>query len=226
MAVAYLGEQLSPSIVSYREACSVPSAGDLMDVFPCSDEQATIVIGDVCGHDAQAREHARYLRLAVRALAGDHSPARLMESVNRAFCRRVRDVGDDRFASLFVARLAKGRLTYASAGHDLVLLMRAGGQHGHLEPTGGIVGINEIERYGERTLAVAPSDWLILVTDGITDARDARGAFFGTAGVVRNAMSAIAAGTDDPATHILEAARTHCGDLFIDAASVLYVRFS
>jgi serine phosphatase RsbU (regulator of sigma subunit) len=225
MAVAYLQHQPSPRIMSYREARSVPCTGDLTDVFPSGDASATIVIADVCGKDDQAHGHARYLRNAVRALADVYSPAGVLDRVNHAFSGRITDFGDDRFASIFVATLTGRRLTYASAGHDFALLIGSDGRHKHLPPTGVIVGVRGSESYGERTLNVGAADWLVLVTDGITDARDATGAFFGTGGVARNALCAVGSGKDDPAAHILEAARKHGGDRFIDDASVLCVRF-
>jgi len=89
-----------------------------------------------------------------------------------------------------------------------------------------IVGVNGAEQYGERTVGVASTDWLVLVTDGITDIRDARGAFFGTGGVARSALAAVRAGMDDPAAQILGAARKHGCDRFVDDASVLCVRVS
>jgi serine phosphatase RsbU (regulator of sigma subunit) len=226
MAVAYLQDQPSPRIMSYRQAHSVPCTGDLTDVFPCGDESAVIVIADVCGKDEQAHGHARYLRHAVRALADEYSPAGVLDRVNDAFSRRIADFGDDRFASMFVATLTRRRLAYASAGHDFALLIGTDGQHRHLPPTGVIVGVNGAEHYRERTLSVASPSWLVLVTDGITDARNAKRSFFGTGGVVRSALSAVRTGMDDPAAQILEAARKHGGGRFIDDASVLCVRFS
>jgi serine phosphatase RsbU (regulator of sigma subunit) len=108
----------------------------------------------------------------------------------------------------------------------LALLISANGENRHLPPTGPILGLNAAEVYRERTIDVAPGDWLILATDGITDARDAQGAFFGTSGVVRSALSAIEAGVDDPAAGILGAAWVHGRGRFVDDASVLCVGFS
>jgi serine phosphatase RsbU (regulator of sigma subunit) len=226
MAVAYLQQQPSPRIMSYREAQSVPCTGDLIDVFPSGDASATIVIADVCGKDDRAHGHARYLRNAVRALVDEYSPAGVLDRVNLAFSRRIADFGDDRFASIFIATVTGRRLTYASAGHDFALMIGAGGRHKHLPPTGVIVGVRASEQYAERTLSVAAPDWLVLVTDGITDARDAKGTFFGSGGVARNALRAVASGKDDPAAHVLAAAQTHGGGRFIDDASVLCVRFA
>jgi serine phosphatase RsbU (regulator of sigma subunit) len=225
MAVAHLQQQ-SAARITHREARSVPCAGDFTDVFPYAADRANIVIADVCGRDARAQAHAAYLRQAVRVLANDHVPASTLESVNRAFCRRIADFGGDHFASLFVAALQGRHLTYASAGHDFAMLISANGQHRHLPPTGVVVGINELDRYHDRTVAVTPGEWLILVTDGVTDARNAEGEFFGTRGVVRTALSAIEADLDDPAARILEAAQKHSRGRFVDDASVLCIRFS
>lgn len=226
MAVTYLQDQPSPRVMCYREAQSVPCIGDLTDVFPCGEDGAAIVIADVCGNDERAQGHARYLRHAVRALVEDYSPAGVLGRTNRVYSRRIAEFGDDRFASLFVATTRGRRLTYASAGHDFALLICADGRHQHLPPTGVIVGVGESEHYGEISHRVAPSDWLVLVTDGITDARDRKGHFFGTGGVVRSVHRAIKDGVDDPATQVLEAARKHGGGRFVDDASVLCVRFT
>jgi phosphoserine phosphatase RsbU/P len=226
VAVTYLQEQPSPYFMRYRKAQSTPCAGDFIDVFASAGQRANIVIADVCGRDMRARGLARYVRHVVRALAEHDSPAAVLECANLALCRRVADVGDDRFASVFMGTLSGRRLTYASAGHDFALLMSAGGAHRHLEPTGAVIGVIGAERYQERVLDVAPGDWLILVTDGITEARDARGKFFGTYGVVRNARWALEMEFDDPAARILDAARRHGRGGLTDDASVLCVRFS
>jgi sigma-B regulation protein RsbU (phosphoserine phosphatase) len=226
VAVTYLQEQPSPYFMRYREAQSTPCAGDLVDVFASPGRRANIVIADVCGRDMRARGLACYLRNAVRALAEDNSPAAVLECANLALCGSVADYGDDRFASVFMATLSGRWLKYASAGHDLALLMSADGGHRHLAPTGAVIGVIDAERYQERMLVVAPGDWLILVTDGITEARDARGKFFGTYGVVRNARWALEREFDDPAARILDAARRHSRGALTDDASVLCVRFS
>jgi sigma-B regulation protein RsbU (phosphoserine phosphatase) len=224
MAVAYLQEQPSPRILRYREARSSPCVGNITDVFPCAGGRATMMIADVGGHDSSAERYASYLRYAIRALADDYGPARVLERANRAFYRRLAGDEDNRFARAFVATLTGRWLTYAFAGHDCALLLRPNGQRHDLPPTGLVIGRNETEGYRERVLTVAPGDWLVLVTNGVTNARDDAGAFFGSHGIAQNAHSAIAAGFDDPASWILERAQKH--GRFNDDAAVLGVRFS
>jgi phosphoserine phosphatase RsbU/P len=219
MAVANFRDEPSPRLMHYREARSVPCLGDLIEVVPSTVEGTNFAIADVCGRDTQAQGHARYLRRSFRSLADNHSPAKVLELMNNGFCDRVAGFGDDRFAAVFAATLAGRSLTYASAGHDFALLINANGRHRHLAPTGMLIGVRGAQRYVERMLDVAFGDWLVVVTDGITDARDARGAYFGTSGVVRSAISAIRLAVDDPAMRILEQAQTHaCGGLVDDAS--------
>jgi sigma-B regulation protein RsbU (phosphoserine phosphatase) len=200
--------------------------GDLVDVFPSTGKRENIVMADVRGLDARAAEDARYLRYAVRRLADLHSPGSLLECLNLVFHRRVADNGAGNAAGLFLAVLQGGSLTYASAGHEFALLMHANGRHQRLPLSGRMLGIKAEQPFTQKSIAVAPGDWLVLVTRGITHALDAQGALFGVAGVERSARSAIKAGVDDPAAWILNAARTHglCGSF--DDGSVLCVCFA
>jgi serine phosphatase RsbU (regulator of sigma subunit) len=215
-----------PHISCYREAQSIPCAGELIDIFPSMGNRTNIVLVSVWGRNQQAEGHARYLRHVVRTLVDLHNPAGLLECANLAFHDRNAGHGNDCFASLFFASLYGTHLTYASAGHDFALLRRANGRHRRLPPTGKILGIKPSKRFGEVTIAVAPRDWLVLASDGITNARDRGGATFGDDGIVQSALSAIRNGLDDPAAHILAAAKAHCSSGAVEGASVSCVCFS
>jgi sigma-B regulation protein RsbU (phosphoserine phosphatase) len=214
------------NVVCFREACTRSSAGDLIDVFLSTGKRTNIVIANVSGRDAQAQGHAHYLRHVIRTLADLHSPGSLLEWLNIAFHRRLADFGTERSASLFVAALHDRCLTYASGGLGLALLIHANGQHTRLPLAGTMVGVKTPQRFRERSIAITSGDWLVLVTSGITRARNAQGTLFGARDVARNMFSAIRAGVDDPAACILDAARSHCGDGSFSDASVLCVRFS
>jgi sigma-B regulation protein RsbU (phosphoserine phosphatase) len=225
-ALEYLPDQRSTSIMYSREARARSSGGDLIDVFPSTGKRANIVMANVRGLDARAAEHARYLRHAVRRLVDLHLPGSLLECLNLVFHRRVADSGGDCSAGVFIAALQGGRLTYASAGHEFALLMHANGRHYRLPLPGRMLGIKAAQRYTQKSIAVVPGDWLVLVTGGITRALDAQGVLFGLGGVERSTLSAIKAGVDDPAGRILDAARAHARGGSFDDGAVLCVRFS
>jgi len=217
-------------------ACDTPNwrassrdfgSGDIAEVFPSANGCITVVVADVSGHGPLAARYAFYLRNALRALMGETSPARILERINREFSRHLMDGRlNELFASMFFASVNADRvLTYASAGHDVgILISHDGRMHRHLRATGMLLGVDAGERYDEVALDVQPGDCLTLVTDGITDARNARGAFFGTAGVARSAMRAVRSATHDPAAAVLSAARDFTGGTFADDASVVCVR--
>ncbi len=92
-------------------------------------------------------------------------------------------------------------------------------------PAALLLGVRGDAQYDEISLEAFPGECLVLATDGVTDARDRRGQFFGSRGVAGSAMRAIGGASDDPATVVLDAAREHAGGMLIDDASVLCVRF-
>ena len=75
-----------------------------------------------------------------------------------------------------------GEVCYANAGHEPPLLARRDGTIDSLQPTGPILGAVEGARFENRRLFISPGDWLMLVTDGVTEARDATGEFLESAG--------------------------------------------
>ncbi len=118
---------------------------------------------------------------------------------------------------------ATGRLRYVNAGHPEPLLLRdgrvvkslAGGRRRPfgLETSGFRVGEEELE----------PGDWLALYTDGVTEARDAEGLWFGEERLVEFLTRAAADGLPPPETvrRLMRAVLDHQSGLLQDDASVL-----
>ena len=89
-----------------------------------------------------------------------------------------------------------------------------------------MVGVEPAQRFTKRSVAVSSGDWLVLVTGGITHARDAEGRIFGARGVARHMLAAAGARVHDPAGRILDAARAHTRDGVINDASVFCIGFA
>ncbi|HEX5324369.1 MAG TPA: SpoIIE family protein phosphatase, partial [Capsulimonadaceae bacterium] len=64
--------------------------------------------------------------------------------------------------------------TYANAGHEPPIVMRRCGLLGDLAPTGMVAGINTEATYEEASIKLLPDDCLVLITDGLTEARSGR----------------------------------------------------
>jgi len=123
--------------------------------------------------------------------------------------------------------LATGRLRYLAAGHPHPLLLRRGQvvkalTAGRRTPFG--VAGHELT-LGEEHLE--PGDWLVLHTDGVTEARDPDGAFFGDHRLV-DFLEREAASAHPPAEtvrRLMHAVLTHQNGLLQDDATVLLARW-
>jgi sigma-B regulation protein RsbU (phosphoserine phosphatase) len=97
------------------------------------------------------------------------------------------DVRRGRFVTLFLGVLAPHErcLTYASAGQDPPLHRRADGALTLLEATGPPLAIVADAEFPIRRVQVEAGDWLLLLTDGAWEMRNAAGEAFGRDRVAR-----------------------------------------
>ena len=92
-----------------------------------------------------------------------------------------------------------GTLSYINAGHEpLMVINPAGGVKAKLNPTGPAIGIDENVRFGFKQLILEPGDILLGYTDGVPDAIDSEGCFYG----VENLVSLIGEPVDSAAALI------------------------
>lgn len=87
----------------------------------------------------------------------------------------------ENFATMCVAMVDSDRRTmrYASAGHEIGLILKADGQLFELPSTGLVLGITDETNWTTKTRDIGPGDRLLLVTDGVTEATDREGKLFG-----------------------------------------------
>jgi sigma-B regulation protein RsbU (phosphoserine phosphatase) len=115
--------------------------------------------------------------LRTAATAGS-SPAAVLAGANRQI---VDDNRSGLFATVLQAQveLGSGRVTFANAGHEPPILVRAGGRARRLPLGGRLLGLYRTVEPAETTIALEAGDLLVLYTDGVTDARSPRRGFFG-----------------------------------------------
>jgi len=109
------------------------------------------------------------------------SPRAVLNEANTAF-RRFFSESQYGFATLFYAFYDNNEntLTYSRAGHEPPILIRArNGDLQYLEGEGFPVGLMEDGQYQERTVRLKRGDRVILYTDGLTGALNARGEMLG-----------------------------------------------
>ena len=144
--------------------------GDCYDLLRLSESHLALSIADVAGKGLPAALLMSNLQAAVRAFASAGSrPDEVCASVNRLLCRNVLSGKFVTFCYVVFDTL-DGTVSYANAGHNPPILMRADGRVELLEGTGTVIGIFPDTTYYSGQLAFNPGDRLLCFTDGITEA--------------------------------------------------------
>ena len=165
-------------VTSYLPMAEV--AGDFYDFLDPDDGRLGVLVADVSGHGVPAALIASMVKVGLAAQA-DHAgdPARVIAGMNHALCGKF----EFAYVTATYAFLdpARRMLTYASAGHPPILLLRANGEIESLEEGGLVLAFTPDAPYSAASVPVNPGDRLLLYTDGLLEAADLRGAFFGDA---------------------------------------------
>lgn len=151
--------------------------GDYFDVFPLFDGRTAILIGDVAGKGLGAALLTTMLQGALSGMTLGVDPVKVFEHLNLFLCERA-VVG--RYATMFFGLLdASGSLEFVCAGHPSPLLLRQG-EVSELYTGGSFpVGLLEEASFSTSRIRLEPDDTLLLFTDGVTEAEDKDGNFFG-----------------------------------------------
>lgn len=176
-----------PSIPGWDLAVTLKPAretsGDFYDVHLMADGKLGLLVADVVDKGVGAALYMALSWALIRAYTAEY-PARpdlVLSAVNR---RILADTSGDQFLTAFygVVEPGTGNLTYCNAGHYPPHILRRGDGRTHrtLPRTGMLLGVEPDEKWNQASVTLAPGDVLVLYTDGILDAEDAAGAFFGT----------------------------------------------
>ncbi len=196
--------------VHYEPAYQI--GGDFYDFIWHDEGHLGVSIGDVAGKAISAALYMARLSSELRSRAGlARTPARLLRRVNEEMVK----LGDDgMFATLVYAiyELETRTLVFTNAGHCVPLLRRGErvfplqADRAHIAPIGVVP---ELE-VGEARVQLHAEDLLVLVTDGILEARDARGNEYGMMRLSRRLRTA-KGGAEDVVKAILQDVDSHVG---------------
>ncbi|WAZ21286.1 fused response regulator/phosphatase [Streptomyces cinnabarinus] len=126
-------------------------------------------VGDVAGHSLEAATVMVELRHALRAYGvADGDPRALAERLDRMLQHYHPEVTAT--VCLVLADPATGRARIANAGHIPPLIVRAEGRAEYVKVCGPLLGLG-LDRPQPTELSLAPSDRLLMVTDGLIETR-------------------------------------------------------
>lgn len=161
------------------------TGGDYFDVFPMRVDDrngVALAVGDVSGHGIPSALLMATVRGALRQRANlPGTPADIITDVNRQLTRDVEKSGQ--FMTLFFAVFdaQKRLLQWVRAGHDPALVYHPRQDTFEmLQGKGVALGLSDQWRYRNASrLTCEPGDILLIGTDGIWEARNARDDMFG-----------------------------------------------
>ena len=189
-------------------------SGDYYDFIQLSPTHIAIAVADISGKGISAALLMASLQAALRSqvLAPGTEHLSTAELVARLNKHLVRNTGDDRFATFFIAVYdsATRTLRYTNAGH-LPSFLIANGKSIRLDKGGMVLGVVEDYDYEEGQLDVPPGAILVGYSDGLVEPENVYGEEFGIRRVEDAAIRAQAAEPRVVAESLMTAAEEWAG---------------
>ena len=188
--------QIPGLAIAYATRPANTVAGDYYDVFPRpgktnEDNRVVLAVADVAGKSIPAAMLMATFQASLKTLStAQVALPELAANMNRYACSNSQ--GGLRFTTAFLAEYDPVRRTihYINAGHNNPILRRTSGQIERLTVGGLPFGIMPEATYDSATLTLEPGDWLVVFTDGLVEAVNARDEEYGEVRL----LSAIEAG--------------------------------
>jgi sigma-B regulation protein RsbU (phosphoserine phosphatase) len=156
--------------------------GDFYDVIVPEPGRAVLVMADVSDKGMPAALYMALTRSLIRAEAKRSGSPREVLLQTHQLLMEISQASMFFTAFCGVLDLESGHMIFARAGHDRPLHYRAAtGDCVWLNARGMLLGFMEDVFLEEAEAHLQPGDALVLYTDGVTDANDPTGAFFGDA---------------------------------------------
>lgn len=175
--------------------------GDFYDVLTVGDDRFGVVVADVSGKSVQAAIFMAIVRaLLLRETAENLSPA---DIIHRLQEQLLKTSTAEMFVTMFFGMIdtRTHQMDYVRAGHERPILYRAGTrQLEMLDPPGRFVGMLPGLQIEQASVTLQSGDCLVCYSDGVTDAENDQGAFFG----LERLMAVVFAHGQEPAQQVAD----------------------
>jgi serine phosphatase RsbU (regulator of sigma subunit) len=156
--------------------------GDFYDCFMVDKDRLFLVVGDVSGKGLPASLFMALSKSLLKSIAlrGPSDPGSLLMLANAEISR---DNAESFFVTAFAALLdvRTGALAFCNAGHEPPIACRPGSAPERVEHSGGPpLCVMDGFEYPSAQRRMKAGEWLCVLTDGVTEAMNAAGEFYGT----------------------------------------------
>ena len=201
--------------------------GDFYDLFEVGPGCFAVLLGDVSGVGPEAAALTGVARYTVRAVAeAEGAPSAVLSRLNEALLR----LGSERFLTAVYATLepkAEGvvPVVLCSGGHPPAFLLRDDESVEVLDRANGmLLGVFHTVELTDDKVVLHPGDTLVLVTDGVLEARDANGTEFGFARLEALLTTCAGRSAEGIARRIERSVLDHRGDRADDDLAIVVLR--
>ena len=226
-------DSLFPGLISarfYEPAWSEASVGgDYYDSFSLDDGSVVLVVGDATGKGLAAATRTAEVKFGLRAFAHEHrDPGVVLNRLNNFLCAMHQGAntdGDNVVAlALAIVSPAGDEVSIAVAGAEPPLILHSDATTRSIACGGLPLGVFANHAYATVSSALSPGDTLILVTDGITEARNGPD-FLGYEGLIDLAQRHVEQrNIQSFGQAIVDGARAFAGGKFQDDVCLLVAR--
>jgi len=185
--------------------------GDLVDFLQLDETRFGVALADVAGKGLGAALFMAKLQATLRAIAPDYdSLSALGQKINAIF---FRDTVANSFASLVYLEIAADsqQVRFINAGHMPPVLLHQG-QVKETPKGEQALGLAAEAVYKEHILDLSKDDLVLVYSDGLTEAQNARGEFFGEERLMSLLPSLTDLSVEDMGKRVLSEVKRFIGD--------------
>ena len=158
--------------------------GDFLHASVSPDGELRVVVIDVTGHGLAAAMTVARLSGEVDRIVAEHprlGPGELLRRLNTYCLLTLAQQGIHATAAAAWIEATSGRVRHANAGHPPMFVRRSAASVDRLDGTTMLLGVVGADEFGEAEgeASLNQGDSLVLITDGLYEAFDARGRQFG-----------------------------------------------
>lgn len=168
-----LPHQIPQSNFFEISALNIPSkevGGDYYDFVNIENKKIGVVIGDISGKGIPGAILMSNLQATFRAISADSSStSKVTYKINNQIANTT---SSEKFATFFYGIIDYNNytLTYTNAGHNYPIHRQANNKCSYLVDSGLVIGVSKNYNYLEKRIKLKKGDFIILYTDGITEA--------------------------------------------------------
>lgn len=186
--------------------------GDMYEFFLIGNH-LYFATGDVSGKGTPAALYMASFSKLFRYIASHHtSTATICNIINQHMCD---DADDDMYITIFMGILNTdtGVMTFTNAGHPYPLIIHPDGNTSFLNKYPDVpIGVLEDHCFSEHTYTLPHDTTLLFYTDGITDAENTEGKFYGQENMIKCIQSVADQSPEVIIQALLEEIRLHIVD--------------